>query len=123
MRIRRVSRLGLGRNVKLRVDACRFGYGCPDIGTDGLRCDQAGSQEASSLIFQNLPAHFSSGRILSFPYSQEEVKEGHRWIPVGGYLTTYSYNSSTGSLTALSLDTGDALAGSWWRMRSEYHLM
>ena len=51
MRIRRVSRLGLGRNVKLRVDACRFGYGWPDFWADGLRCDQARPQEASSLIF------------------------------------------------------------------------
>ncbi|MHB1755995.1 MAG: hypothetical protein ACYCT9_00555 [Leptospirillum sp.] len=32
-------------------------------------------------------------------------------IPVGGYLTTYSYNSSTGSLTALSLHTGNAPGG------------
>lgn len=32
-------------------------------------------------------------------------------IPVGGYLTTYSYNALSGSLTTLSLHTGDAPGG------------
>jgi hypothetical protein len=42
----------------------------------------------------------SSGRILSFSHSR-----------VGGYLTTYSYDPTTGSLTVLSLHTGDAPGG------------
>ena len=32
-------------------------------------------------------------------------------IPIGGYLTTYTFNALNGYLTALSLRTGDAPSG------------